>query len=121
MRAGDRVKLPGGGTARVIAPRDAAGIVLVRLADATIVPVPAEHLRHETTDELAARAALRPRTGRVLNLGPVRPSPGGSPRPGLAGTDADCGTDAALLRNGEPGLGGAHAQRSGLAGGGETS
>lgn len=70
-----------------------------------------------TRDELFARAALagqRRRDRHVLNLGPVRPSPGGSPRPGLAGTDADCGTDAALLRNGEPGLGGAHAQRAGL-------
>lgn len=120
MRAGDRVQLPGGGTARVIAPADAAGLSLVRVADGTLIPVPAHQLRRETTDELAARAALRPRTGRVLNLGPVRPSPGGSPRPGLAGTDADCGTDAALLRNGEPGLGGA-TPRAGLAGGGERS
>lgn len=119
MRAGDRVKLPGGGTGHIVAPADAAGLVLVRVADRTLIPVPAHQLRRENLDELAARAALRPRTGRVLNLGPVRPSPGGSPRPGLAGTDADCGTDAALLRNGEPGLGGAHAQRSGLAGGGE--
>ena len=71
--AGQRVRLPGGGTGTVIAPSDAAGLVLVEVADRSLVPVPTEHLtRRETTQELAARAALRPRTGRVLHLGAVR-------------------------------------------------
>ena len=71
--AGQRVRLPGGGAGTVIAPADAAGLVLVEVADRSLVPVPTEHLtRRETTQELAARAALRPRTGRVLHLGAVR-------------------------------------------------
>lgn len=116
MRAGTRVKLPGGGTGRVIAPADAAGLVLVRIGDQSLVLVPAEQLRRETSDELAARAALRPRTGRVLNLGPVRPSVTGSPRVALAGNGTHSGMDAAPS-TGVPGLGGAPAQRARHAGG----
>ena len=78
--------------------------------------------RRETMQELAARAALRPRTGRVLHLGPVRPSATpGSPRVALAGNGTRSGTDAAPTPV-EPGLGGAeHAQRAGLDGREQTA
>ncbi len=87
--AGQRVRLPGGGTGTVIAPADAAGLVLVEVADRSLVPVPAEHLtRRESLDELAARAALRPRTGRVLHLGAVRGRSSLAPRGVEASGDA---------------------------------
>ena len=72
--------------------------------------------RRESLDELAARAALRPRTGHVLHLGPMRPSVTGSPRVALAGNGTHSGMDAAPS-TGVPGLGGAPAQRARHAGG----
>lgn len=46
---GQQVALPGGGTATVVAPRDAAGLVLVRFPTGTVAAFPAEHLQPLTT------------------------------------------------------------------------
>lgn len=68
-------------------------------------------------DELWARECVRPRTGNVTALGPMRPiATPGSPRVALPGNATHSGTDAAPS-TGVPGLGGAPAQRARHAGG----